>query len=436
MRGARLLGLRSLAEFPSGFWWLWSSTLVNRLGTFVYPFLTLYLTATRGYSPATAGVVVSCYGIGSIAGSLLGGELSDRVGRRATLVAAQLASAVVTAALGVVTPIFAIAVLTLLLGAATGTWRPAVSAMITDLVPPGDRQRAFTVNYWAINIGFGVSILLAGFVAEAGYVWLFAGDAATTLACAVITVIKLKETRPVRLADPAGPASGSSHPRPPRAASRQVLRDTRFLWLTLLAFMVWLLYYQGPSTLPVVMHDHGLTARDYGLVFSVNGLLIVALQIPVSQLIAGRREGRLLAGSALLFASGLGLTAFAGSTTALYALSVAVWTLGEMVYSPASSALVANLAPDDLRGRYQGMFSLSPAAASFAGPIAGGFLLDDAGGTALWACCAVVGLLASAGFLLMSRGIGAAARLSETTGTSEAEQLMSSANVHADRTTE
>jgi len=230
MRGARLLGLKSLAGLPPGFWWLWSSTLVNRLGTFVYPFLTLYLTATRGYSPATAGVIVSCYGIGSIAGSLLGGELSDQIGRRATLIAAQLVSAVVTAALGVVTPIFAIAVLTLFLGVAIGTWRPAVSAMITDLVPPGDRQRAFTVNYWAINIGFGVSILLAGFVAEAGYVWLFAGDAATTLACAVITVVKLKETRPVPLAGPAGPASDSSHLRPPRAATRQVLRDARFPW--------------------------------------------------------------------------------------------------------------------------------------------------------------------------------------------------------------
>ena len=163
----------------------------------------------------------------------------------------------------------------------------------------------------------------------------------------------------------------------------------------------------------------------------------MALQIPASRLIAGRREGRLLAGSALLFGGGLGLTAFAGSATALYGLSVAVWTLGEMVYSPASSAVVANLAPDHLRGRYQGVFSFSPAAASFAGPVAGGFLLDHAGGAALWACCAVVGLLASAGFLLVSRGIRAAARMPDATGTREAEQLMmSSANVHAGRTTE
>ena len=163
----------------------------------------------------------------------------------------------------------------------------------------------------------------------------------------------------------------------------------------------------------------------------------MALQIPASRLIAGRREGRLLAGSALLFGSGLGLTAFAGSATALYALSVAVWTLGEMVYSPASSAVVANLVPDDLRGRYQGVFSFSPAAASFVGPVAGGFLLDHAGAGALWACCAVVGLLASAGFLLVLRGIRAAARMPDATGTREAEQLMmSSANVHAGRTTE
>jgi MFS family permease len=404
-RRYQLLAWGNAAAFPSGFWWLWSSTLVNRLGTFVLPFLTLYLTLTRGCSPATAGLVVACFGLGSTAGSLLGGYLTDRVGRRATLIGTQLASAGITAALGVVTPIPVIAVLTLLLGVTTAAWRPATSAMITDLVQPQDRHRAFMVNFWATNLGFGLSTILAGFVVGLGYIWLFAGDAATTMACAIITVIKLKETRP------AGPTYGEARTRSPRAGIRQILKDTRFLWLIVFAFMVWLLYFQGSTTLPVAMSRHGLSPRDFGFVISVNGFLIVLLQIPVSRLTANWRKGRLLATSALLFGCGFGLVAFAGSTAVVYAVSVGVWTLGEMIYTPSASAVVADLAPDHLRGRYQGLFELSFAAASFIGPIGGGLLLAHTGGAVLWGCCAAVGAAACVGFWFVLSGTGTSSRL-------------------------
>jgi MFS family permease len=365
--------------------------------------MTLYLTVSRGYTATTAGLVLSVYGIGSAVGVLLGGELTDRVGRRATMVGAQLAAAATTAALGLVTQVAAIAALTFAVGATASASRPAVAAMIADLVGPADRLRAYAVNYWAINIGFGLSAVVAGFIAQHGYVWLFVGDAATTLACAILMWVKLAETRPVG----GGPRTVQSVRGPARAAPAgltRVLRDLRFLALTGLAFALWVIFYQGSTSLPIVMADHGLDSRAYGLVIGINGLLIVALQIPVTGLAKERSRSRSLAAAALLIGGGFGLTGLAGGSTALYAVAVAVWTVGEIVYAPASSAVVADLAPDDARGRYQGVFAFGTAAATCVAPVLGGVILDHGGASVLWEGCAVLGAVTAAAFLLLLAG--------------------------------
>ncbi|QIQ01881.1 MDR family MFS transporter [Streptomyces liangshanensis] len=383
--------------FPPGFWWLWSSTLVNRLGTFVFPFLTLYLTVERGYSAGGAGLVLSVYGIGATAGALLGGELTDRVGRRTTMAGAQLATAAATAALGLVTQVAAITVLAFAVGAAASVSRPAVSAMITDLVGPADRLRAFSVNYWAINLGFGLSAVAAGFIAQGGYVWLFVGDAVTTLACAIIMWIKLPETRPAA-PEPSPTVNRAAKPAAPFA---EVLRDARFMGITVLAFVLWIILYQASTSLPVSMADKGLGAHTYGLVIGVNGLLIVLLQMPLTRLVKGHSRRRSLALSAALIGGGFGLTGLAGSAALLYAATVAVWTLGEMIYTPASSAVVADLAPEHSRGRYQGVFGFGSSAATCVAPLVGGLILDHGGSSFLWSACAVLGAAVALAFLLL-----------------------------------
>ncbi|MFD3454766.1 MDR family MFS transporter [Streptomyces sp. NPDC058691] len=399
---------------PRGFWWLWSSTLVNRLGTFVYPFLTLYLTLDRGFSATAAGLVVSCFGLGSVAGSLAGGELSDRLGRRATMAGSYVVTAAVTAALAVTTQVAAIAVLTFLFGAGSSAPRPALSAMISDLVGPEDRQRAFSLNYWAVNIGFGLSSVMAGFLVRADFVWIFIGDAATTLACGLMAWLLLPETRPAAKDAGAAPADDAgSAPAGGTAAGRGLapaLRDGRLLALTAVAFALWTLFHQGVTTLPVAMEAQGLSTRTYGLVISLNGLVVVLLQIPLTRWLRGRRPGRLLAGAALLFAAGFGVTAFAGEAALVYGPGVVVWTVGEMVFAPTSAAAVADMSPSHLRGRYQGVFGFGTAAASFVAPIAGGIVLDRAGGTVLWAGCAAVGLLAGCAFLVLRLGGGPGSR--------------------------
>ena len=388
----------TVSGLPRQFWWLWTSTLVNRLGGFVVTFLALYLTVQRGYSASYAGLVAALFGLGGAAGAVVGGVLADRIGRRTTMLVAQLGAAVTTAVLGFVTQPLAIAVVATLVGLTSNASRPALSAMLADLVRPEDRVRAFSLNYWAINIGFGVSAAAAGFIASAGYLWLFLGDAFTTVLCAVLVFAKVKETLP-RWETAGQKASNTPEPQVGLLA---VLRDQRFMALVGLTFLLGSVMQQGSSTLAVDMGAHGLTARQYGLVAAINGLVIVLLQIPVTRALRARSSAGLLAAGSFLLAWGMGLTAFAGSV-GLYALTVVVWTLGEIVHAPASMSVVADLAPATARGRYQGMYTLSWSAATFAGPLVGGLTLDHLGRDAVWVGCAIVGTVAGAGYYLLLR---------------------------------
>ncbi|MEE4545779.1 MFS transporter [Streptomyces sp. V4-01] len=430
MVGTATRALReTVGGLPRQFWWLWTSTLINRLGGFVVTFLALYLTVQRGYSASYAGLVAALYGLGGAGGAVLGGVLADRLGRRGTLLAAQLGAALTTAVLGLVTDPLAIAGVAMLVGLTSNASRPALQAMIADLVPPQDRVRAFALNYWAINIGFGVSAAAAGFIAAEGYLWLFLGDAFTTALCALVLFAKAKET----LAPAPGPlpatttAAGQPAAAPRRTPALRlvdVLRDQRFMAVVGLTFLLGSVMQQGSSTLAVDMGAHGLSARQYGLVAAINGVVIVVLQIPVTRALRARNTAGLLAVGSLLLSWGFGLTVFAGSV-GLYALTVVVWTLGEIVHAPASMSVVADLAPATARGRYQGMYTLSWSAAAFAGPLVGGLTLDLLGRGAVWAGCAVVGTVAAAGYYLLLRvrpaplavaGIGLAADTGAGTG--------------------
>ncbi|CAG7616176.1 MDR family MFS transporter [Actinacidiphila bryophytorum] len=383
---------------PRQFWWLWTSTLVNRLGGFVVTFLALYLTVQRGYSAAYAGLVAALFGLGGAAGAVLGGVLADRVGRRSTLLAAQLGAAVTTAVLGFVTDPVSIAAVATLVGLTGNASRPALSAMIADLVPAADRVRAFSLNYWAINIGFGVSAAAAGFIAAEGYLWLFLGDAFTTALCALLVYVKAAETLPAQRSGAKSKAAGKTS----GGTLLDVVRDRRFMALAGLTFLFATVMQQASSTLAVDMGQHGLSARQFGLVAAVNGVVIVVLQMPVTRALRSRGSGVLLATGSVVLAWGIGLTVFATSV-AVYALTVVIWTLGEIVHAPASMSVVADMAPPHARGRYQGMFTLAWSAAAFAGPLAGGLTLQYLGRNTVWLGCAALGTLAGAGYYLLLR---------------------------------
>ncbi|WP_433055901.1 MFS transporter [Dactylosporangium sp. CS-033363] len=365
-------------RLPSQFWVLWAATLVNRAGGFVIIFLTIYLTTQRGFSASAAGLVVGLYGVGGAVGVTVGGHLADHWGRRPAALLSLGTSSVLMLALGLARGPVEIIAAAVLLGAAAEAARPPLGAMIADIVPADLRMRAFSTYYWAINLGFAVSAALAGFAAQAGYFTLFAADAATTAAAALLIAWRIRETRPV----------AAPHEEHERGGLRAVLHDRVFLGFVACNLLVALILLQHMSMLPLAMIDDGLSSQTFGLVIALNGVLIVAGQMAVTRLLSTRRPAYVMPVSALIMGVGFGLTAFA-HTPLLYAGTVLVWTVGEMLNAPSNSALLAGLSPVSMRGRYQGVFGLSWQVASFLAPTLGGLVRENRhlGNTGLWLGC-------------------------------------------------
>lgn len=376
---------------PSQFWIVWTATLVNRAGGFVGIFLTIYLTTERGFSEAVAGLVLGLYGLGGAVGVTVAGHLTDRWGRRPTVLLTMGSAAALMVVLGLAHSAPAIMAGALALGVAAEGARPPLGAMIADLVPAADRGRAFSVYFWAINLGFATAAILAGFAADSGYLTLFLADAATTAAAAVLLAVKTRETRP------ALPAAG---PEGPRRSGLAVLgRDRVFLGFVACNLLVALVLLQHMAMLPLAMIDDGLSPRTFGVVIALNGVLIVLGQPLVTRLLATRREALVAPVAAVVVGLGFGLTALAHAP-AWYGATVLLWTAGEMLHAPSNAALLAGLSPVDMRGRYQGAYSLSWQAASFLAPTLGGAVRDLAGNTTLWLGCLGLALAAAAWSLL------------------------------------
>jgi MFS family permease len=390
----------ALGGLPRVYWSLLAGMFVNRLATFVATFLGLYLVRGRGLSPAEAGPIVGLYGVGMLAGAPVGGLLADAVGRRPTMLASFVLGSAAVATLGFLRAPGALAACTLVAAFTSELYRPAMNAAVADVVPPEDRRRAWGLAYWAMNVGWTGGVLLGGFLAERGWSLLFVADAATTLAFAAIVLRRVPETRP-------GSASGAPGARPgvradsPFAGLARTLRDGPFAAFLALHLVGLAVFVQFGFTLPIAMSAHGLGPAAIGAVLTLNGVVVVLVQ-PFQHALFGRRDGsRLLAASALLFGAGYGLCALAGPLPPwpVYVAGALLWSLGEVVGFPVAAALVADLAPPELRGRYQGAFSMCWGLAFTLSPVVGGAVLARAGARALFLGCLAAGVLAALGHL-------------------------------------
>ncbi len=364
--------------------------LVNRLGGFVVPFLAIYLTERRGASAAQAGLIGSLWGLGAIASGPVGGTLADRFGRRVTMAGGLAVGGAGMLALGFVERLPALGAGMLLLGFATETFRPAMQASIADLVEdPAARARAFGLVYWAVNLGFAVALVAAGALASVSYRLLFALDGATTLLFAGLILLKVPETQP------AGARRGEGNPL---AGLLLALGDRTLAAFIGLNFLFALLLWQGHMAFPIDLRAKGFSPAVYGALMALNGVVIVLVQPFVTRALGRRDVSRVLAAAGLLAGAGWGANAFARSVP-LVAAGILVWTLGEIANNPTGAALVAELAPAHLRGRYGGAYSLSWASASAVGPFAGAWVLGRFGREALWGGCFALGLAVALGHL-------------------------------------
>lgn len=368
---------QGLKGLPRGLWVLALSTLINRMGTMVIFFLALFLVQARGWTEAEAATAMALYGLGALAACPFSGWFSDRFGHRFTLAVSLGSSAALlllipyTHARALLLPLIA------LWSGATQAYWPASMALIADLVPPENRKQAFVLHRLASNLGISVGPALGGIIAHSSFNAIFWIDGLTTfLGMAVLLAFVRsphKEAAPVR-------PSGSGW------------KDRRLLLLLAALVPATVVFTQTQSALPVwvcqgLHHD----TRTFGLLFTLNTLLILLLEAAVNHRVAPWTHGRQLAFGACLLALGFGSMAFLRSLP-LLVLCTGVWTFGEMVFLPASTDAVASMAPPDRRGQYLGLYSLVWTLALTAGPWLGLIIYAKAGPVAIWSGCAALGL--------------------------------------------
>jgi MFS family permease len=382
-----MLMLTRVRNLPSPLWALFAGTFINRFGTFVVPFLVLYLTKT-GYTLPQAGLAASMYGIGGMLASSVGGILADSLGRRISIAISMFGSAATMLLLSQARALPIIMALTLLAAATSELYRPAAGALIADLIPAGERVTGFALYRLMINAGVAIGVALAGFLADRSFLLLFVGDALSSVIYGMIALAALPKEKP---SYHAGNRTATS-----RAALRHIAADRRFMLYLLATVLGAFVYVQHLSTVGLQVRADGLPSSVYGLLLSANGFIILLCEVPLTAWTQRHPAPVMMAAGTLCVGLGFTLTGFITTFPALL-ITVAIWTLGEMLTSPVASAYVADIAPPEMQGRYQGIAGMTFGLAFILAPTLGTWLFAwNAKG--LWLICGAVCVL-SAGIL-------------------------------------
>jgi MFS family permease len=389
-------------QLPRPVWLLQLGGVMNSFGNgVVLPFLVIYLHEIRGFGLGTAGAVLAVSSAAQLLAGLGAGPLVDRVGPRPVLAGGLVMQAVGFGLFPLVhSPWQAFALIAIEGAGSAGFW-PSQSTLIARLTPPERRHAAYAQQRVTMNLGIGLGGLAGGLIAHShdarSFTILFLLDAATFLAYALVLFYV------------PDPGVAEEERSPERSSYRAVARDRLFAGLWTLNFLFVAAGYSLFNLIPPFAHAHaGISLREVGVAFAVNTGLIVIVQLPIAQAIEGRRRMRALALMPALFAvAWLVLdagVAWLDATAAFVAVivAVAIFGIGECFHGPAHQALVADIAPGHLRGRYFAVHSLSWGLAGTVGPAVGGLLLATAP-FALWPAAAAVCVAAGAGALALER---------------------------------
>ncbi len=368
---------------------------VNRFGAFVFPFLTLFLE-DRDYSLGKIGGVLAAISLGNFFGPMAGGYLADAIGRRNTIVLSLVCSAVSLLSLYYCEQYFVLIVMSTVYGFANFLFGPPTSALVTDLVPADKRITAFAMLRLAINAGFAAGPMVAGLLFIYSPFLIFAGDAITTIAFAILAYVSL----------PHGLRTIEGRVSSPKVIFRSwldafldALKNKLYAQFLLACLMMGIAFNQVFGLLALTTKRFDISPSVYGVIMGFNGVLIILIEVPFTHWLKQFPNRRILAlGYALI---GLGCVAFGLSTTQLeFFLAMGLFTLGEIIALPIGMAYSSNLAPESMRGRYFGLRGMTWALSGLIGSI--GVWCYGFMGSSWWYLSGLIGV-AGAVCILMNR---------------------------------
>ncbi len=381
---------------PKEMYILCFATLINRIGDFIVPFLSLYLTQKIGLSTAVSGIIVTLSSIISIPASMMGGRVSDMYGRKKIYIFAQslAAAALIPCAF---TRDAAVTVVCLLVSTFfNGFVRPAFESIIIDILPNTQRQAGFSLKYISINVGVSIGPILAGFLFNNLLPVLFLGDALTSFIAVFLVFKYVKETHPdircVHIENKAETAEKDG-------LMKMLQKRPQLLVFLLLCIVYNFIYTQQRFSLPILMNfqfgNEG--AKLYGYLMSINAVTVVLLTVFISTLTRKNHELTNMVLSGILYSVGFGMLGYVNNFS-LYIASTIIWTGGEILSSISSGIYVANNSPSNYRARLTAIRLIALAAGSSLSTAVSGAYIQLYGCKAIWTLVLLISLF---GVILM-----------------------------------
>jgi MFS family permease len=374
------------AGLPRNAWLLSLVHFVNRSGSMVLFFLSLYLTRKLGFTLAQAGQAVSVYGFGALLGAWLGGIFCDRLGATAVQKLSLLLGGLNLIVMGYLQAYVMLLAAAFLQGVFAEALLPGNTTAMARECPPAIRTKGFALNRLASNLGVTIGPVVGGYLAMWNYRALFWVDGLTSLAALAVFNVFFKGGKQAPLTQPS-------------AASSPAGDGKNRLWgIFIMTFGLGLIFSQLFSTFPLYIHSaYGFAENRIGQLLAINTVMIVLFEMILLQGLKKIVPLKVIAAGALLTGLGFALTPL-GRGFLYAAVTVAVWTLGEMLSLPLLTAEVANRSHEGNRGRHMGWFGVSFSLAWMLGPIAGSEAYVHFSPLALWLGCGVLGILLALGF--------------------------------------
>ncbi len=398
-------------EFPNKFWIVVLVSFIDRIGgTLLFPFFSLYITQRFGIGMTQAGLILGAFSLFGLIGSMIGGALTDRFGRRRLILFGLVFSAVSTLSLGLVKTLAGLYPLVVVIGLLSNIAGPAHDAMIADLLPEDKRSEGFGILRVVANLAWIIGPTVGGLVAARSFFLLFVIDSVMSCIVAILFYRLIPETRPAEVADKSHVSFWQTV-----AGYRHVLRDFAFMAFLLASMLMLVVYQQMYNTLPVYLRDaHGFTPSAYGFFLTTSAITVVLFQFWVTRTIKRRPPFLMMALGTVFYAIGFSMIGFI-SAYVLFLLASVVITIGEMILMPISQALAANFAPVEMRGRYMAIYGLCWAIPSMFGPGAGGYILDHFNPNLLWYGGGILCIISALSFLGLHLRLGPQNRFSVKT---------------------
>lgn len=386
-------------EFTTTFWTLIGAMFIDRLGgSLLYPFFSLYITEKFGVGMTEVGFIFTLHTSAMFFGNMLSGALTDKFGRKNMLLAGILLSGTSSLLMGFIPTYQTFMIFTIITGLVGNIGGPAVNAMMADILPEKQRAQGFSILRVVVNLSVSFGPMIGGLLAGYNFFYLFVADFVISMITGLIVYLKIPETKP---------QADENHPEAEQSlwgtltGYRHILRDTVFLGFLLLTLLTNLVYMQMNSSLSVFLRDlHGISSQKYGYILSLNAIMVVLMQFWITSRITRYKPMSMMFLGNILYAVGFAMYGFV-SSYALFLLAMAIITIGEMVSSPILQSMVAQIAPETMRGRYMAVFNLSFGTAQAIGPLAAGIIMDNYNPNWVWYAGGIICTISAMGYLAM-----------------------------------